>query len=477
MYPTQDLRRIQDLCTASPAPPPPPAAAASLARTQHRTMRTQHLRRAFPEWRPRDFFHFEVLHRSKRSQARVGVLHTPHGRVDTPGFVAVGTNASVKFVDRRQADAAGMQLMFCNTYHLLVHPGADVIRDAGGLHSFMNRPDRPLITDSGGFQVLSLSQRFLDKGQPLMPGGPQEGTECAEEADGPAEAGSRAGRVQQAPGRELKSGRHAAARTKYATGAAAGAPMVRVSDEGVLLRSYRDGSPIMLTPESSVDAQKAFGADIIIPLDELPAHGTSRGELEAALGRTHAWEERSLARHLEDVRQQAMYAVVHGGTDRQLRRASATHLRSLPFDGFAVGGSLGRDRDEMVGMLSHLMPLLPPERPTHLLGIADDLSVPACVGFGVDTFDSCWPTRLGRHGTLLTRGGRVKISRAEHRNDYGPIDAACDGYVSTNYSRAYLHHLWKAHEPLVHSLLTLHNIKFMADMCAQLRERILQDEI
>lgn len=407
----------------------------------------------------------------------MGVLHTPHGRVDTPGFVAVGTNAAIKFVDRQQADAAGMQLMFCNTYHLLVHPGTDVVRNAGGLHSFMGRPDRPLITDSGGFQVLSLSQRFRDDGQPLMPGEPahtEGGAETPAEANELAEAGSRAARTV---GRELKSGRHVAARGKYATGTTADAPMVRVTEEGVLLRSYRDGSPIMLTPETSVDAQKAFGADIIIPLDELPAHSTSRDTLEAAMRRTHLWEERSLARHLEDVRQQAMYAVVHGGTDDVLRRSSAEHLRALPFDGFAVGGSLGRDRDEMVGMLRNLMPLLPAERPTHLLGIADDLSVPACVGFGVDTFDSCWPTRLGRHGTLLTRRGRIKINRAQHRNDYGPIDEACDGYVSTNYSRAYLHHLWKAHEPLVHTLLTLHNIKFMADMCAELRLRILRDEI
>ena len=181
--------------------------------------------------------------------------------------------------------------------------------------------------------------------------------------------------------------------------------------------------------------------------------------------------------HLKDQRGQAMYGVIHGGTDRRLRAASAELLSALPFDGFAIGGSLGKDRTEMFAMLTDLMPLLPSHKPNHLLGIGDEESLRACVALGVDTFDSSWPTRLGRHGQVLTRTGRIKIGQTKYRDDYSPIDPSCDGFVSTHYSRAHLHHLWKAHEPVVHGLCTLHNIKYMADLMSELRARILDDQL
>ena len=172
-----------------------------------------------------------------------------------------------------------------------------------------------------------------------------------------------------------------------------------------------------------------------------------------------------------------MYGIIHGGTNLDLRLQSVELLSTLPFDGFALGGSLGRTRAEMFEMLEHVMPALPTHKPNHLLGIGDEESLRRCVALGIDTFDSSYPTRMGRHGNLLTRQGVVKVGKAIYRNDHGPVDPECDGLVSTQYSRAYLHHLVRAHEPVVHGLCTLHNIKFMADLMKALREQIWRNEI
>ena len=429
---------------------------------------------SFPTWTPRTFFHYEVLHRSRRegSRARVGRIHTPHGVIDTPGFVVVGTNGAVKFVDSRAADDAGMQLMFSNTLHLMIHPGPEVIGAAGGLHAFMGREDKPLITDSGGFQIFS----FANRGQLAMPGEAGEFEDAVDREAGPvssrSEAAAAAATDPDVP--SLKSSRPMAARRTnpgYASGA------VRVTEEGAHFRSYRDGAPLFLSPESSVEAQKAIGADIIIPLDDLPAAGTTGAALEASVERTHRWEARSLRAHLQQPQEQAMYGVVHGGLDRALRTDSVGYLTSLPFDGFALGGSLGSSRADMLELVGDVVPQLPGDKPNHLLGIGDEESIAAAVPLGVDTFDSCFPTRLGRHGTLLTRQGRIKIGQGRHRSDYSPIDPACDGFVSQNHTRAYLHHLFKAHEPVVHGLCTLHNIKFMMDYMRGMRAKIWRDEL
>lgn len=318
-----------------------------------------------------DYFRFEIVHVSKKSGARVGRIHTPHGVIDTPGFVAVGTNAALKAVDGLWADAEGLQLMFCNTYHLLLHPGPEVVEAAGGLHKFMGRPDRPLITDSGGFQVFSLAYGTVH-----------------EEVN------------------ELKRGQGP---SKHK--ATSGTLMKGVSEEGVRFASYRDGSSMLLTPESSVRAQKALGADIILPLDELPPYHIAQGDLEASLERSHRWEARSLREHLADPRRQAMYGIVHGGVDLALRRRSVDYLAALPFDGFAVGGSMGRDREEMVRLLQGVMPMMPRDKPCHILGIADPATLPRLVPLGCDTFDSCYATRAGRHGTMLTPNGNVRVVR------------------------------------------------------------------
>lgn len=391
---------------------------------------------SFEPWTPRDYFRFEVVHESTKSRARAGLIYTPHGVIETPCFVPVGTNGALKCVDSEQADRAGVQLMFCNTYHLLVHPGADIVQAAGGLHEYMRR-DRPIITDSGGFQVFSLADSDSDE-------------------DGP----------------ELKSKR--VKRRHEEHGGGGQGQLLSVTERGTIFRSYLDGSTIELTPESSVEAQKKLGADIIIPLDELPPYHVTRERLEASVALSHRWMARSLRVHLADKRKQAMYAVVHGGVDKDLRKHSIEYLGTLPFDGYAIGGSLGKDRDEMLDLLTYLMPLVPRDKPNHLLGIADPDSVRAIIPLGVDTFDSCNPTRVARHGTLMTTAGSLKVKQSQYASDFGPIDPEVR---TVNYSRAYLHHLFKQNEPIALTIASMHNIMYMNHLISSLRSKIINDEI
>jgi len=374
------------------------------------------------------YFTFELIHTSKKSRARVGRIHTPHGIIDTPNFVGVGTNAALKAVDSVIVDQIGMQLMFCNTYHLMLQPGTQTIKQAGGLHTFMNRKN-PIITDSGGFQVFSLAY----------------------------------GTVKD----ELKS-----------RGQKKGDNLVlKTSEEGVLFRSYRDGQQILLTPETSVAAQKDLGADIIIPFDELPPYHIDERKLINSLHRTHRWEKRSLDAHLANKQHQAMYSVIHGGINKALRKESCDVLTKLPFDGHAIGGSMGKNREEMLDMLSFVMPLLPDDKPNHLLGIGDLASIEPCVTLGIYTFDSSHPTRCARHGLFFTTKGFVKIGNAENKIAFRPVDEACTCYTCIHYTRAYLHHLFKAAELSAYTLATIHNLHFMVQLMNNYRTKILNDEL
>ncbi|OQR88522.1 queuine tRNA ribosyltransferase [Thraustotheca clavata] len=393
---------------------------------------------SFPSYSPRDFFRFEILYESTKSRARVGRIHTPHGPIDTPGFVPVGTNAALKGVTQQQADAAGVQLMFANSYHLLLQPGPDTIAAGGGLHKYMGRT-RPLITDSGGFQVFSLAYGSVHE-ELTMKGAGRSGNQ---------------GKYREGP-----------------------SSVAKITEEGVVFKSYRDGRKITLTPESSVQIQKAYGADIIIPFDELPPYHITPEKLEASVHRTHRWEARSLKEHLKNVQNQAMYGVIHGGVDYKLRQESIEYISSLPFDGHAIGGSIGKDRQEMFDLLEFVMPKLPREKPIHLLGIADEPSLHGCVPMGIDTFDSCYPTRAGRHGTVFsTTRGRMHLIRGKHARDFGPIDDNCDCPACKHHSVAYIHHLFKAHEPNGMMLATLHNVHYMTRLMAQFRQDILDNKI
>lgn len=375
-----------------------------------------------------NYFRYEILHLSTKSRARVGRIHTPHGIIDTPNFVAVGTNGTLKALDNRMVDSIGLQLMFCNTYHLLLQPGVEVIRRAGGLHKFIHR-NLPIITDSGGFQVFSLAYGSV--------------------AD------------------EIKS-----RGAKKAEG-----HVLKIGEDGVLFRSYRDGSKVLLTPETSIQAQKALGADIIIPFDELPPYHIGKEKLKESLDRTHRWEKRSLEEHLKNPQNQAMYAVVHGGIDPDLRKESCDVLTRLAFDGFAIGGSVGKTKEEMVDMLTLMLPRLPHEKPNHLLGIGDLESLKRCIPLGIDTFDSSYPTRAARHGLLLTQEGGVKVEKSANANHFGPIEHGCNCWTCQHFTLAYLHHLFKAKELTAYALATVHNLYFMVDMMKRVREQILANEI
>jgi len=373
-------------------------------------------------------FKFEILHFSKKSNARVGRIYTPHGIIDTPNFVAVGTNGTIKALDSKMIDSIGLQLMFCNTYHLILQPGPDIIKKAGGIHKFINRTT-PIITDSGGFQVFSLAFGTVHN--------------------------------------ELKS----KGMKKNDSS------VLKITEDGVIFRSYRDGKKIFLTPESSVQAQKDIGADIIIPLDELPPYHTNLQTLEDSLKRTHRWEQRSLEYHLKNRSNQAMYAVIHGGINKNLREESCKFLSKLSFDGYAIGGSVGKNKKEMIEMLKFTMKKISIEKPNHLLGIGDISSIESCIPLGLDTFDSSYPTKAARHALALTINKGIKITKKENANNFDPIDNKCNCYTCRNFSLSYLHHLFKAKELTALTLASIHNLHFMVEYMMNIREKILIDEI
>lgn len=374
------------------------------------------------------YFYFEILHESKISGARVGRIHTPHGIIHTPGFVAVGTNGTIKALDSVLFEDINLDLMFCNTYHLMLQPGAETIGKMGGLHKFMNRK-KPIITDSGGFQVFSLAYGGVAS--------------------------------------ELKS-----KGTKKTDGS-----VLKINEDGVLFRSYRDGSKLLLTPEKSVEAQKLLGADIIIPFDELPPYHMDEKALKRSLDRTHRWEKRSLETHLKNPQNQAMFAVIHGGVNKDFRLLSCKTLSDMAFDGFAIGGSLGKTREEMETMLEYTIPALDPKRPRHLLGIGDIPSLEMAIPLGLDTFDSAYPTKAARHGMALAEKGAIKIDQGIYKDDPRALEEDCTCHTCKHYSRSYLHHLSKAKEMTLYTLMTIHNLHFMAKLMEKVREKILKDEI
>ena len=388
-------------------------------------------------------FDFQVIHQSSKSNARVGRITTSHGHIDTPGYVAVATNGALKCVEFSKADDEGLQLAFCNTYHLMLHPGVETVERAGGLHKFTGRrEDRPLITDSGGFQIFSLAY-----------GGVHEEIHSLK----------RQGKSK------LRSGNK----------------VVSVGEKGVTFKSYRDGTEMLLSPESSVRAQKSLGADIILPLDELPPyHVRSREELSASVERSHQWERQSLEEHLRDPRDQAMYGIIHGGMDKDLRSESVRFVAGFSdFKGFAIGGSLGKNREELVDIMTHVMREISTlssnhnHRPCHVLGIADPISIPPLVKLGCDTFDSCYMTRIARHGCMITADGPLKVRSGKFKDAHRPPVEDCRCSTCKNYSLSYLHHLVKASEPLACSLLSLHNISYMCATMARIRDSILMDQI
>lgn len=350
-------------------------------------------------------FSFSLEARDSGTAARAGVWTTPHGSVQTPAFMPVGTQATVKGLLPEQLKAVGVQKLLANTYHLALRPGAEVIADLGGLHRFMDW-NRPILTDSGGFQVFSL------------------------------------------------------------------ADLRKMSDEHVVFKSHIDGSELVLSPERAVRIQELLGADVIMCLDECPPHGVDRELLIDAVDRTTRWAARCRDAHRRD--DQALFAIVQGGTEADLRERSAKGLVPLDCPGYAIGGlSVGEVPEAMYRTLDATTPLLPEQKPRYLMGVGTPRDLIEGVLRGVDLFDCVMPTRNGRNATAFTSTGKVKVRNAIHRTDESPLDPACDCTACTRYTRAYLRHLFIAEEMLGPILISLHNVAFYQRLMRDLRTAIV----
>ncbi len=372
---------------------------------------------------------------NERLQGRVGVIHTPHGDIETPAFIPVGTKATVKAVLPEAMSAMGSQALLANAYHLYLQPGPEIVDAAGGLGAFMNWPG-PTFTDSGGFQVLSLGVGF--KKVLAME------TISVQSDDVIAKGKDR---------------------------------LAHVDDEGVTFKSHLDGSYHRFTPEFSMQVQHQLGADIIFAFDECTTLLNTRRYQEIALERTYAWAHRCIAEHQRLTAErhhrpyQSLFGVIQGAQYEDLRRKAARDLGELDFDGFGLGGAL--DKAELGTIVSWMTEELPLQKPRHLLGIGEPDDLFVGVENGADTFDCVAPARVARNASAFSPTGRFNIVRAENRNRFDPIDEHCGCYTCKNYSRAYIHHLFKAKEMLGSTLLTIHNEHFIVNLVAQMRQQII----
>ncbi len=374
-----------------------------------------------------DRLRFEIAARDGASRA--GVLHTPHGEVQTPAFIPLATKGTVRSLESREVAEVGYELILGNTYHLFVSPGPDRIAAAGGLHGFMGW-DRALITDSGGFQVFSLAH-----------GG------VADEVKGRGRPGGDRGSV------------------------------VSIDEEGVHFRSYRDGRALFISPEVSMEVQAKLGSDVALVFDECTPYHADRDYTARSMERTHRWLGRCLDWHREHgPKQQAVFGIVQGGIHEDLRRASAQAVSEAGVDGIAIGGTLGRDKDEMRGVLELTAPLLPAEAPKHLLGIGDIDDLLTGIALGLDIFDCAIPTRLARHGTALVPNPenrfRLDLRKAGWEGDRNPIADGCPCVACAHHDRDYLSYLSRAEELTAVRLLCLHNLTYLNELVTHARTAI-----
>ncbi len=384
---------------------------------------------------------FTITKKIDGKLGRAGVLNTPHGIINTPAFVPVGTKATVKGITPEMLKDIGAQVVLANTYHLYLQPTDELVKKAGGLHKFMNW-EGPMMTDSGGFQVFSLGVAYGKGISKILH--PTDVT-------------------HQIPER---------------SSADDGVPkLATVGSDGVSFRSHIDGSLHYITPEKSIEIQHNLGADIIFAFDECTAPTEGRRYQEEALLRTHAWAKRCLDRHenlKENTKQQiALFGVVQGGRDEELRRNSAKYFAGMDFDGYGIGGSF--DKNDLHSAVRWCNEELPEEKPRHLLGIGEPEDLFEGVENGVDLFDCVAPTRNARNGTLYTKNGKINILNASFREEFFPIENDCMCYTCKNYTRAYIAHLFHAKEMLAGTLATVHNLYFIANLVKNMREAILND--
>ncbi len=382
-------------------------------------------------------FSFDLL--AKEGEARAGKLVTPHGTIETPSFVAVGTQATVKALSTEDLRKVGNQVIITNAYHLHLQPGEDLIESVGGLHRFMGWQG-PLMTDSGGFQIFSLGA------------GKKHGV----------------GKIASIFPEKADRGGHLSSKK--------GKPLVRVNEDGVEFISHLDGSPHLFTPERVIEIERKLGADIILVLDECTSPLHDYHYTRAAMERTHRWAVRALTEFQStSINSQALLGIVQGGAYRDLRQQSAGFIADKGFDGYAIGGSLGRSKEEMHLVLEWTIPLLPQDKPRHLLGIGEIDDIFEVVKRGIDLFDCAAPTRMARTGTLFVKKGqrfRIHILNARFRDDPRPIDEGCNCYTCCNYSRAYLRHLFVAKELSGIRLASIHNLYFLESLMRRIRTAI-----
>ena len=354
---------------------------------------------------------FEVKKVEKNTGARLGVLHLPHGDVETPVFMPVGTQATVKSMTTDEMkDMINSHIILSNTYHLFLRPGAELIKKAGGLHKFMNW-DRNILTDSGGFQVFSLSK------------------------------------------------------------------IRKITEEGVEFRSHIDGSKKFMSPEDSMYVQNCLGSDIMMAFDECAPYPATYDYVKNSMERTLCWAKRCKEYH-KNTEKQALFGIVQGGMYEDLRKISAKETVDIGFPGYAIGGiSVGEPKEEFLRILRYTAPLLPEDKPRYLMGVGTpDYLIEAAIS-GVDMCDCVLPTRMARNGSALTHYGKINMLNACHTEDFTTLDPDCDCYTCKNYTRAYIHHLFKAKEILGARLLSIHNLRFLVNLMENVREAIKEDNL
>ncbi|PIR57803.1 MAG: tRNA guanosine(34) transglycosylase Tgt [Parcubacteria group bacterium CG10_big_fil_rev_8_21_14_0_10_38_31] len=379
---------------------------------------------------------FKILKKSKKSNARLGIIETSNGSVETPALVTVATQGVVKTLASHEVEEAKSQMLICNTYHLHLKQAEKIVKSAGGLHKFMNW-DRPLMTDSGGFQVFSLGfGRDHGVGKILK-----------EKKD-----------VSVSLGEQPK--------------------LLKISEKGVEFRSPIDGRKIFLGPKESMKIQEELGADIIFSFDECTSPVADYEYTKKSLALSHKWAEECIkARSPKARKKQALFGIVQGGKFADLRRESAKFISSLPFDGFGIGGEFGDDKKTMGKMLKVVLDDLPEEKPRHLLGIGHLEDIPEIIKAGVDTFDCIVPTHYARHGTAFSSDGRLDMKQSKFLKDKKPLDKKCACYVCKDYTRSYISHLFKANEITALKLLTFHNLYFFNSYIEKLREDIKKGKL
>ncbi len=341
-------------------------------------------------------------------RARAGILHTTHGPLQTPAFMPVATQGSVKAVDTRDLRDMGAGIVLGNTYHLYLRPGVNVIERLGGLHGFMGW-DAPILTDSGGFQGFSLKH------------------------------------------------------------------LRKITEDAIVFKSHVDGSTHTFTPEAAVEHQQGLGADIIMPLDVCPPATDGRQSVDAAARQTTRWAERSKAAHTRAG--QMLFGIVQGGLDPDLRERSVGEIAAIGFPGYAIGGlSVGEPKSEMHHVAGLTAGLLPEDSPRYLMGVGSPEDLVECVARGVDMFDCVLPTRIARNGALFVSSGRVNVDTSPFRTQEQPVDPCCTCYTCSNFSAAYLHHLFRAKEILAYRLATIHNLQFVLRLMSDMRQAIVNGE-